>query len=417
MELAKDENEKIVVGLDVGTTKICCIIGEINDDGSVSVIGIGNTPSRGLRKGIVVNIESTVESIKRAVDDACRMAGVEVASVYAGIAGGHIKGLNTETVVTVSNKNKEVSKSDVDRLIEGIKTTLVPLDREVLHIIPQEFIVDDQDGIKDPVGMYGTRLKVRVHVVTANVARAQDLVRSVEKAGFYVEDIVLQPFASSESVLTPDEKELGVVLVDIGGGTTDIIVFVEGGVRHTAVISIGGTQVTNDIAIGLRAPIEQAEEIKKSYGCAFAPLINDNEEVKVKLIGGRPERVVSRRVIAEIIQPRLEEIFEFVSQELKISGVEGSIPAGVVVTGGTSLIPGIEEVVEKVLKLPVRVGYPTGISGLVEVVNSPIYATAIGLMLYGVKSRRQGRSGLRSAGGNLFDRVFNKMKTWFEEFF
>ncbi|MFH1824715.1 MAG: cell division protein FtsA [Candidatus Firestonebacteria bacterium] len=416
-KLAKDENEKIVAGLDIGTTKICCIIGEINNNGSISVIGIGNTVSRGLRKGIVVNIESTVESIKKAVDDACRMSGVEIGSVYAGIAGGHIKGINTEAVVAVSSKNKEVTKLDVNRVIEAIKTTSVPLDREVIHIIPQEFIVDDQNGIKDPVGMYGTRLKARVHVVTANVSRAQDLVRSVEKAGFYVEDIVLQPFASSESVLTSDEKELGVVLIDIGGGTTDIIVFIEGGVRHTAVISVGGIQVTNDIAIGLRAPIEQSEEIKKNYGCAFAPIVNEDEEIKVKLIGGRPERIIPRRIVAEIIQPRLEEIFEFVNQELKSSGVEGNVPAGVVVTGGSSLISGIEEVVEKVLKLPVRVGYPTGISGLVEVVNSPIYATAVGLMLYGAKSRSQGRSGLRASGGNLFDRVLNKMKTWFEEFF
>jgi cell division protein FtsA len=415
--LAKEENENIVVGLDIGTTKICCIIGEVNPDGSINVIGIGNTPSKGLRKGIVVNIESTVTAIKKAVDDASRMAGVEVGSVYAGIAGGHVKGINTEAVVAVSGKNKQVTKADIDRVIEAIKITSIPLDREVIHIIPQEFIVDDQAEIRDPVGMFGNRLKAKVHVVTANVARAQDVVRSIEKAGYFVEDIVLQPLASSESVLTYDEKELGAVLVDIGGGTTDIIVFVDGGVRHTAVIPIGGIQVTNDIAIGLRAPIDQAEEIKKANGAAFVPMVNETEEVKVKLIGGRAERVVPRRVVAEIIQPRIEEIFEFVGQELRLSGTEGKIPSGVIVTGGSSLISGIEDVVEKILKLPVRIGYPTEIKGLVEVVNSPIYATAIGLMIYGGRSKATGHTGLRTSGTSLFDRVFNRMRDWFEEFF
>ncbi|MEI7904390.1 MAG: cell division protein FtsA [Candidatus Firestonebacteria bacterium] len=415
--MAKEEKENIVVGLDIGTTKICCIIGETDADGTINIIGIGNTPSKGLKKGIVVNIELTVESIKKSVDDASRMAGVEVASVYAGIAGEHVKGINTEAVVAVSSKNKQVLQSDVDRVTESIKVNSIPQDREVLHIIPQEYVVDEQAEIRDPKGMYGNKLRAKVHVVTASVARAQDVVRSIEKAGYFVEDIVLQPLASAESCLTYDEKELGVVLVDIGGGTTDIIVYVEGGVRHTAVIPIGGSLVTNDLAIGLRAPIDQAEEIKKNFGCSFAPMVNELEEVKVNLIGRRNERIVPRRIVAEIIQPRIEEIFSLVQQELVQSGTEGKVAAGVVVTGGSSLILGMEEVVEKVLKLPVRVGYPAGISGLVEVVNSPIYSTAIGLMIFGARSKSYGKRGGRSVGGNIFVKLYNRVKEWFDEFF
>lgn len=415
--MAKDENEKIVVGLDIGTTKICCVIGEVNDSGGINLIGIGSSVSRGLKKGIVVNIESTVEAIKKAVDEASRMAGVEVGSVYAGIVGNHVKGINTEAVVAIAGKNKEVTNADVERVIEAVKTQSVPPDREVIHIIPQEFILDEQDEIRAPVGMYGQRLRAKVHVVTASVARTQDIIRSIEKAGYFVEDIVLQPYASSEAVLTFDEKELGVCLVDIGGGTTDVIVFTDGGVRHTSVVAIGGMQVTNDIAIGLRAPIETAEDIKKTYGSAFAGGISEVEEIRVKLIGDRPERVVPKRIIAEIIQPRMEEIFEFVNQELKMSGTDGKIASGVVVTGGAALIPGIEEVVEKVLKLPVRVGYPQGISGLVESANSPMYATAVGLALYGAKAKSSGKSGLRSANPGGLESFFSKVKKWFVEFF
>ncbi|MFH1074882.1 MAG: cell division protein FtsA [Candidatus Firestonebacteria bacterium] len=415
--MAKDENEKIVVGLDIGTTKVCCVIGEVTDSGGLNLIGIGHSVSRGLKKGIVVNIETTVEAVRKAVDDASRMAGVEVGSVYAGIAGSHVKGLNTEAVVAVAGKNKEVTNGDVERVIEAVKTQSVPPDREVIHIIPQEFILDDQDEIRAPVGMYGQRLRAKVHVVTASVARTQDVIRSIEKAGYFVEDIVLQPYASSEAVLTQDEKELGVVMVDIGGGTTDIIVFSEGGVKHTSVVAVGGMQVTNDVAIGLRAPIEIAEEIKKSFGSAFAGTINETEEIRVKLIGDRPDRVVPKRIVAEIIQPRMEEIFEFVSQELKMNGMEGKIPSGVVVTGGASLIPGIEEVVEKVLKLPVRVGYPQGINGLVEIANSPVYATAVGLALYGARAKSGGKSALRFVNKGPLEGVIGNIKKWFKELF
>jgi len=415
--MAKNENEKIVVGLDIGTTKICCVIGEVNDSGGINLIGIGNSISRGLKKGIVVNIESTVEAIKKAVEEASRMAGVEVGSVYAGIVGNHVKGINTEAVVAIAGKNKEVTNADVERVIEAVKTQSVPPEREVIHIIPQEFILDDQDEIRAPIGMYGQRLRAKVHVVTASVARTLDIVRSIEKAGYFVEDIVLQPYASSEAVLTFDEKELGVCLVDIGGGTTDIIVFIDGGVRHTAVVAVGGIQVTNDIAIGLRAPIETAEDIKKNYGSAFAGSVSEVEEVRVKLIGDRPERVVPKRIIAEIIQPRMEEIFEIVNQELKMSGNDGKIASGVVVTGGAALIPGIEEVVEKVLKVPVRVGYPQGISGLVETANSPMYATAVGLALYGAKAKASGKIGVRDPRHGGLENIFSKVKKWFGEFF
>ncbi|MCX5777304.1 MAG: cell division protein FtsA [Candidatus Firestonebacteria bacterium] len=415
--MAKQENEKIVVGLDIGTTKVCCVIGEVDDNGGLSFIGIGHAVSRGLKKGIVVDVETTVEAVRKAVDEASRMAGVEVASVFAGIAGSHVKGLNTEAVVAVAGKNKEVTKGDVERVIEAVTTQSVPPDREVIHIIPQEFILDEQDEIRAPVGMYGQRLRAKVHVVTASGPRTQDIVRSIEKAGYFVEDIVLQPYASSEAVLTQDEKELGVVMVDIGGGTTDIIVFSEGGVRHTAVVAIGGMQVTNDVAIGLRAPIETAEEIKKSFGGAFAGIINETEEVRVKLIGDRPDRVVPKRIIAEIIQPRMEEIFEFVAQELRLNGLDGKMPSGVVVTGGASLIPGIEEVVEKVMKLPVRIGYPHGINDLVTIANSPMYATAVGLALYGAKAKAEGKSGMRFSSKSSIENTFSNIKEWFKALF
>ncbi len=415
--MAKDENEKIVVGLDIGTTKICCVIGEVNDSGGINIIGIGNSVSRGLKRGIVVDIEPTAEAIKKAVEEAARMAGVEeIGPVFAGIAGSHVKGINTEALVAITGKSREVTTGDVERVIEAVKNQSVP-ERELIHIISQEFVLDEQDEIRAPVGMRGQRLRAKVHVVTASKARTRDIETSIEKAGYSVDEIVLQPYASSESVLTYDEKELGVCLIDIGGGTTDVIVFTDGGVRHTAVISIGGMQVTNDLAIALKAPIETAEDIKKTFGSAFASTVNEMEEVRVKLIGDRPDRIVPKRIIAEIIQPRMEEIFELVSQELKMSGTEGKIASGVVVTGGAALIPGIEEVVEKVLKLPVRVGYPQGIGGLVETANSPIYSTAVGLALYGAKAKSSGKSGLRLSTQGGLDNFFSKVKRWFVEFF
>jgi len=413
--MAKEEKDNIVVGLDIGTTKICCIIGEMNPDNTLNVIGIGQTPSKGVRKGIISDIEVTIEGIKKAVYDASRMAGVEVAAVYAGITGDHVKGINLESMVAIAGKNKQVEQSDIDRVREAIRLNAATQnDREVLHIIPQEYIVDDQSEIKNPLGMYGSRLRSRVHFITASVPRVQDIVRSIEKAGFFFQGLVLQPLASAEACLTYDEKELGVVLVDIGGGTTDMIVYIDGGVRHTAIFPVGGIQVTNDLAIGLRAPIEQVEEIKKTDGCAFAPIVNELEEVKVNLIGKKTERIVPRRVVAEIIQPRMEEIFGFVLKELKASGMEGRVAAGCVVTGGGSLISGIEEVADKVLRLHARVGYPSGISGLLEDVNSPVYSTAIGLMVYGARNRASAKSSRQSSGGTGIEGMIKKFKGWLD---
>ncbi len=413
--MGKEESGNIVAGLDVGTTKVCCIIGEVTKEGDVQIVGVGHSPSKGLRKGVVVNIDSTVESIRHAIDDASRMAGVEIGSVFAGIAGGHVKGINSHGVIAISRADKEVTQDDVDRVIDAAKAVAIPMDREVIHVIPQEFIVDNQDGIHDPIGMSGVRLEVEVHIVTAAVTSAQNIVKCVERAGYYVEDIVLQPLASSEAVLSQDERDLGVVLVDIGGGTSDIIVYTDSGVRHTAVLGIGGHLVTNDVAIGLRTPNPGAEELKVKYGCALASLVN-GEEIRVPGVGGRSERTVPRRALAEIIQPRMEEIFELVSQELRHNGFDERIPAGVVVTGGSSLLPGTAELAEKILGMPARIGVPQGINGLVDVVHSPIYATGVGLVLYGMHQRSLGR-GPRFGGENQFNKVLGRMKEWFGEFF
>lgn len=413
--MGREEMGNIIAGLDVGTTKVCCIIGEVTKDGEVQIVGVGSSPSRGLRKGVVVNIDSTVESIRHAIDDASRMAGVEIGSVFAGIAGGHVKGINSHGVIAISRADKEVTQEDVERVIDAAKAVAIPMDREVIHVIPQEFIVDNQDGIHDPVGMTGVRLEVEVHIVTAAVTSAQNIVKSVERAGFYVEDIVLQPLASSEAVLSQDERDLGVVLVDIGGGTSDIIVYSDAGVRHTAVLGIGGHLVTNDIAIGLRTPTPGAEELKVKHGCAMASLV-DSDEIRVPGVGGRAERTVPRRALAEIIQPRMEEIFELVAQELRHNGFDERLPAGVVITGGSSLLPGTAELADKVLGMPVRLGVPQGINGLVDVVHSPIYATGVGLVLYGMRQRSLGK-GPRFGGENQFNKVFGRMKEWFGEFF
>jgi cell division protein FtsA len=410
--LAKREN--IVVGLDIGTTKICAVVGEINQNDQVDVIGIGTSPSRGLRKGVVVNIESTVESIKRAVEEAELMAGVQINSVYAGIAGGHIKGFNSRGVIAV--KDREVNQSDVDRVIDAAKAVAIPLDREVLHVLPQEFIVDDQDGIRDPLGMSGVRLEAEVHIITGAVTSAQNIIKSVNRAGLEVADIILQPLAASCAVLTNDERELGVAMVDIGGGTTDIATFVEGSIWHTAVLGIGGNHLTNDIAIGLRTPTNEAEKIKIRYGCALSNLVREDETIEVPSVGGRPTRVLSRQLLAEIIEPRAEEIFSLVSREIKRTGYEEMVASGVVITGGSSILEGMPEVAEKVLDLPVRRGVPSHVGGLVDIVNNPMYSTAVGLILYALKE--QGDQNLRRfTERNLLNKVAHRMKSWVKEFF
>jgi cell division protein FtsA len=406
----------LIVGLDIGTTKICAIVGEVREDSPnrADIIGIGTSPSRGLRKGVVVNIESTVESIKKAIEEAELMAGVQINAVYAGIAGGHIKGFNSRGVIAV--KDGEVSGADIDRVIDAAKAVAIPLDREILHVLPQEFIVDEQDGIQDPLGMSGVRLEAEVHIITGAVTSAQNIVKSVNRAGLEVVDIVLQPLASSEAVLSPDERELGVAMVDIGGGTTDIATFMGGSVWHTAVLGIGGNHLTNDIAVGLRTPTGEAEKIKTRYGCAMTALIKDDETIEVPSVGGRPPRVLSRQLLAEIIEPRAEEIFGLVSREIKRTGHEEMVASGVVITGGTAILDGMVEVAERVLDLPVRRGVPTSVGGLVDIVRSPMYATGVGLILYAMKNRNK-RDPKRFSNDRLFQKVAGRMKGWIKDYF
>jgi len=416
--LAKREN--IIVGLDIGTTKICAIVGEIKEthrpDGlsGVDIIGIGTSPSRGLRKGVVVNIESTVESIKKAVEEAELMAGVQIQSVYAGIAGGHIKGFNSRGVIAV--KDREVTKADVDRVIDAARAVAIPLDREVLHILPQEFIVDDQDGIKDPLGMSGVRLEAEVHIITGAVTSAQNIVKSVNRAGLQVDDIILQPLASSEAVLTSEERDLGVTMVDIGGGTTDIATFLEGGIWHTAVLGIGGNHLTSDVAIGLRTPAAEAEKIKIKHGCALTAMVRGDETIEVPSVGGRPPRVLSRQILSEIIEPRAEEIFGLVAREIKRTGYEEQVASGVVITGGSAILQGMIEVAERVLDLPVRRGAPINLGGLADIVNNPMYSTGVGLILYALKTQGE-RETHRYGDRRLFHKVAGRMREWVQEFF
>lgn len=408
--MAKKEN--VIVGLDIGTTKICAIVGEIVEDG-VDIIGVGTSPSRGLRKGVVINIEATVESIRKAVEEAEAVCGVEISSVYTGIAGGHIRGLNSHGIWAL--KDKEVRPIDVEKAIDAAQAVAIPMDREVVHVIPQEFVVDDQDGIKDPVGMSGVRLEAKVHIVTAAVTSAQNIVKCANRAGLNVNDIILEQLAAAESTLTGEEKDLGVAIIDIGGGTTDLAVFSEGSLVHTSVLSIGGNHLTNDIAVGLRTPAIEAEKIKQRYGCALSSLVGKEETIEVASVGGRSDRILSRQILSEIIEPRVEEIFTLIKQEIVKSGYEDLIASGVVLTGGSSLLQGMPEMAEQVFNLPVRRGVPKGIGGLIEVVKSPLYATGVGLVLYG--SGHQGMKIFRSKEDNVYHKVKERMREWMEEIF
>lgn len=408
------KKENILVGLDIGTTKICAVVGEVSDEGRINILGIGTSPSRGLKKGVVVNIESTVDSIRKAVEEAELMAGVEINAVYAGIAGGHIKSFNSRGVIAV--RDGEVSQGDIERVVDAARAVAIPMDRKILHVIPQEFIIDGQDGIKEPLGMSGVRLEAEVHIITGAVTSVQNIVKSVNRAGLEVLDIILQPLASSEAVLTSEEKELGVALVDIGGGTTDIATFMEGSLCHTAVLGIGGNHLSNDIAVGLRTPAAEAEKIKIKYGCALSSLVKEEETIEVPSVGGRSPRVLSRQILANIIQPRAEEIFSLVEKEISKIGFEEMVASGVVITGGTSITEGMPEIAEQVLNLPVRRGTPMNVGGLVDIVNSPIYATGVGLLLYEVKNKDRGEVR-RFRGGNLFNKVFRRMKEWIGDYF
>ncbi|MFA5072706.1 MAG: cell division protein FtsA [Nitrospirota bacterium] len=400
--------DNVLVGLDLGTTKVCAIVGEVKEGGRVDIIGIGINPSHGLKKGVVVNIDSTVESIKKAVHEAELMAGVEINSVYVGISGGHIKGINSRGVAAI--KNREVGSADVARAIDGARAVNIPLDQQILHVLPQEFIIDDQDGIKEPLGMSGTRLDVKVHIITGAVTAIQNIVKSCSRAGLSVHDLVLQPLASSRAVLTAEEQELGVVVVDIGGGTTDLAFFLEGSLWHTEVLPIGGNHLTNDIAIGLRTPASEAEKIKIKFGCALSSLVKHEETLDVPSVGGRPPRLLSRQILCEIIEPRVEELFGMVQQRLKKTGFEDMFASGVVLTGGTALMEGVQDAAERYLGLPVRCGTPRNIGGLMDVVNSPIYATGVGLVIYGAENQVEQPRAFRSVGS------VNKFWKWLGEY-
>ncbi len=407
-----NNQNNIIVGLDIGTTKVCAIVGE-KTNGGINIIGIGTYPSEGLRKGVVVNIESTVNSLRKAIEEAELMAGSEIHSVYTGISGAHIKGFNSLGIIAI--KNREVKKNDVRRVIDAAKAIAIPLDREVLHILPQEFIVDEQDGIQEPVGMIGVRLETRVHIVTGATNTKQNIIKCTNRIGLDISDIVLEQLASSKATLSADEKELGVILIDIGGGTTDIAIFSNGNIKHTSVLSLGGDHVTSDIAVGLRTPTTEAEKIKKKYGCAFPELVNRDETIEVPSVGGRAPRVLPRRQLSNIIEPRMEEIFSLVKRELIKSNCDGLMASGVVITGGSALLEGLPELGESIFNLPVRVGYPVGIEGVSDVVNNPMYSTGVGLLLYGSNGRNTNK--FKRKDGNILGKVSNKFKKWFEEAF
>lgn len=403
--------DDLIVGLDIGTTKICAIVAERTEHG-VDVVGMGTHASRGLRKGVVVDIDSTVDSIKRAVEEAELMADCEITSVYAGIAGGHINGFNSHGIVAV--KDREVSDNDVRRVIDAAKAVAIPMDREVIHVIPQEYVIDDQDGIREPLGMSGVRLEAKIHIVTAAVTSAQNIVKCANKAGLNVVDIVLEPLASAEAVLADDERDLGVCLIDIGGGTTDIAVFADGSIKNTSVLGLGGYHVTNDIAVGLRTPFEEAERIKKRFGAASARFLGSDDVITVPSVGGRRPREVSRKILCEIIEPRVDEVLSLARQELVKAGLEDRIPSGVVLTGGCSALDGMAELTEEIFEAPVRRGLPSRVGGLQDVVRSPMYATGVGLVLYGAsQGRGRPNSRFRIRDDSIFRRVRQRMRDWF----
>jgi cell division protein FtsA len=407
--MVRKQEKNLLVGLDIGTSKVVAIVGEVSPEGAIEVIGIGSHPSRGLKKGVVVNIESTVQSIERAIEEAELMAGCEVRSVYAGIAGSHIRSLNSHGIVAI--REHEVNHTDVERVIDAARAVAIPADQKILHILPQEFIIDGQEGIREPVGMSGVRLEARVHMVTGAVSAAQNIVKCVRRCGLEVDDVILQQLASSHAVLTEDEKDLGVCLCDIGGGTTDIAVFSHGAIHHSAVIPIAGDQVTNDIAVALRTPTHHAEDLKIKYACALTQLANPEETIEVPSVGERPPRRLVRQTLAEVVEPRYEELFNLVLAELKRSGFESMVAAGMVLTGGGAKMEGAIELAEEVFNMPVRLGSPQYVSGLVDVVRNPIYATGVGLLLFGADAPRSvvHRGRVESTAG-----VWERMKNWFK---
>ena len=408
--MSKKETNSLIVGLDIGTSKVVAIVGEITLEGGIDIIGIGTQPSRGLKKGVVVNIESTVQSIQRAVEEAELMAGCQIRSVYTGIAGSHIRSINSHGIVAI--KEKEVTAADVARVIDAAKAVAIPADQRIIHVLPQEFVIDNSEGIRDPISMSGVRLEAKVHLVTGAMSAAQNIIKCVRRCGLEVDDIILEQLAASAAVLTDDEKELGVCLVDIGGGTTDIAVFSDGAIRHTAVIPIAGDQVTNDIAVALRTPTQYANEIKIKYACALRQLAAEDETIEVPSVGDREPRTLARQTLAEVVEPRYEELLGLVLAELRRSGFEEICAAGVVLTGGSSKMEGAIELAEEIFHMPVRLGYPQHISGLVDVVRNPIYATGVGLLLFG--NRQQ--SALSSYQLDEYSEagIWSRMKSWFQ---
>jgi cell division protein FtsA len=403
-------DNQLTVGLDIGTSKVVAIVGKAGGDGQVEIVGIGSHASKGLKRGVVVNIETTVNAIQRAIEEAELMAGCEIHSVYAGIAGSHIKSMNSHGIVAV--RDREVVRADIDRVIDAAQAVAIPADQKVLHILPQEYVIDNQEGIKEPLGMSGVRLEAKVHLVTCAVNAAQNIEKCVQQCDLEVDDIILEQLASAHAVLTDDEKELGVCVVDIGGGTSDIAIFTGGAIRHTAVIPIAGDQVTNDIAMALRTPTQNAEEIKIKYACALTQLADAEDTIKVPSVGDRPPRELSRQALAEVVEPRYEELFTLVQAELRRSGYEDVIAAGVVLTGGTSTMEGVVELAEEIFHMPVRLASPNNVAGLSDVVNNPMYATGVGLLKYGLSQQDVGAGSVAKNTPNK-EGVVSKLKNWF----
>ena len=407
------ENIEIITGLDIGTTKIGCLIAEVSETGEIKMIGVGTAPSDGLRYGVVVDVDRTVRSIKTAIERAEEMAGVDVDVVFAGIAGDHIRSINGRGVVAISGENEEVSSDDVRRVIDAAKAVALPIDREIIHILPQEFIVDDQRGIRDPVGMKGVRLEAEVHIVTGAIASAQNIHRCIEKAGYGVADLVLEPLASSFSTLTEDEKELGVILIDIGGGTSDIAMFYEGCIRHTSVVALGGRNVTNDVAIVLRTSVDAAEELKLSHGSALHSQDDKEHMLDVAGVNGRSERRISKSVLVDIIQPRMAEILTLAYEEVKKSDYINLMTTGLVMTGGASLLDGTLDLAEDIFNMPVKLGVPKGFTGMIEEAQRPQCATGVGLILYGLAHKDELDSKIGNEGTGAFDFIKKRFRRWF----
>ncbi|MCU0256464.1 MAG: cell division protein FtsA [Vicinamibacterales bacterium] len=408
--------ERYLVGLDVGTSKVTAVVGEVADGGGLDIIGVGLGEARGIRRGLVVNLEAAVDSIKRALDEAELTAGIEIDSVHLALSGAHVKGFNSRGVVAVAGKNREISRDDVRRAVDAAKAVALPSGREILYVLPQDFVVDDQDGIGNPVGMTGSRLEVNVHVITGSASTTQNVVACVNRAGVGVVGTVLEQLAAAEAVLTPDERELGVALVDIGGGTTDYAIFEKGSLWHTGVVGVGGDHFTNDIAVGLRTPVPDAERVKRRSGCALSTMVSDDDTMEVASVGGRQPRVMARRILSDVLQPRAEEVFHLLWDEIRKAGWEKSLHSGIVLTGGGALLEGMAEIAEQIFDLPIRRGYPTEVGGLVDHINSPAYATPVGLVKYAHRQHLAPQA--RPAGGaSVLGQMAVQLRSLFRGFF